>query len=82
MVFQTLSEMGKKGIRVRYTELTTLLSIFKVTVERNSRCKSCFWIFNSKFEFKRAMYFTYLEALWSALGRNRKEIYCRFDFTD
>ena len=33
LVFQTLSEMGKKGIRVRYTELTTLLSIFKVTVD-------------------------------------------------
>ena len=33
LVFQTLSEMDKKGIRVRYTELTTLLSIFKVTVD-------------------------------------------------
>ena len=26
--------MSKKGIRVRYTELMTLLSIFKVTVHR------------------------------------------------
>ena len=30
---QTPSEMGKKRIRVRYTELTTLLNIFKVTVD-------------------------------------------------
>ena len=34
LVFQTPSEMSKKGIRVRYTELMTLLSIFKVTVHR------------------------------------------------
>ena len=27
--------MNKKGIRVRYTELMTLLSIFKVTVDMN-----------------------------------------------
>ena len=27
--------MSKKGIRVGYTELMTLLSIFKVTVPRN-----------------------------------------------
>ena len=35
LVFQTSSEMGKKRIRVRYTELMTLLSIFKVTVHMN-----------------------------------------------
>ena len=35
LVFQTPSEMSKKGIRVRYTELMTLLSIFKVTVHMN-----------------------------------------------
>ena len=35
LVFQTPSEMSKKGIRVRYTELMTLLSIFKVTVHIN-----------------------------------------------
>ena len=44
--------------------------------------ESCFWIFNSKFEFRRAMYFTYLEALGNVLWRNSKEIYCRFDITD
>ena len=33
LVFDTPLEMSKKGIRVRYTELITLLSIFKVTVD-------------------------------------------------
>ena len=33
LVFHTPSEMSKKGIRVTYTELITLLSIFKVTVD-------------------------------------------------
>ena len=31
LVFQTPSEMSKKGIRVRYAELMTLLSVFKGT---------------------------------------------------
>ena len=35
LVFQTPSEMSKKGIRVRYTEVMTLLSIFKVIVHMN-----------------------------------------------
>ena len=33
--FQTPSEMSKNGIRVRYAELMTLLSIFKGTVDIN-----------------------------------------------
>ena len=65
--------MSKKGIRVRYSELVTLLSIFKVIVNmnkniyRNAKCELCFWIFDSKFSFRRAMCFTYLEALGNAL---------------
>ena len=35
---QTPSEMSKKGIRVRYAELMTLLSIFKGTVDVNLNC--------------------------------------------
>ena len=36
LVFQRPSEMSKKGIRVRYAESMTLLSIFKGTVDINS----------------------------------------------
>ena len=35
LVFETLSEMIIKGIRVRYAELITLLSIFKGTGDMN-----------------------------------------------
>ena len=34
--FQTPSEMSKKGIRMKYAKLVTLLNIFKGTVEINS----------------------------------------------
>ena len=52
-------------------------------VERYAKCQSYFWIFNSKFEFKRVMYFTYLEeALGDALQRNSKAVYCGSDITD
>ena len=46
--------MSVKGIRVRYAKLMTLLAIFKGSV-------------HMKFEFKRAMYITYLESLGNAL---------------
>ena len=80
--------MSKKGVRVRYAELTTLLSILKGTVDmnqlslENTKCKSCFWIVNLKFEFRRALYFTFVQALGNALYIINKEIYCRFDITD
>ena len=51
----------------------TLLSIFNGTVDMNqkslekSEMQVLLWIFNSKFEFRRAMYFTYLESLGNAL---------------
>ena len=35
LVFETLSEMIIKGIRVRYAELMTLLSIFESTLHMN-----------------------------------------------
>ena len=61
--------MEKKGIRVRHTELMTLLNIFKVTVDVDyisleiCEMRVLLLDFNSKFEFRRAMYFTYLEEL-------------------
>ena len=84
--------MGKKRIRVRYTELMTLLNIFKVTVDMDEisleKCK----IRNASltFEFltrnsslgELTMYFAYLKELGDALLRNSKEIYCRSDITD
>ena len=35
LVFQILSEMGIKKIRVRYAELMALLSLYKGTVDMN-----------------------------------------------
>ena len=80
---------------MRYAELMTLLSIFTGTVhinlekllcmkkvQKNVKCELCFWMFNSKFKFRKAMHFAYLEALGNALWRNSKEIYCRSDITD
>ena len=49
--------------------------------QRNVKCESR-RIFNSKFKFRRAIYFTYLEALGNALQRNGKEIYCGYIITD
>ena len=66
----------------------TLLSIFNGTVDMNqkslekSEMQVLLWIFNSKFEFRRAMYFTYLEALGNALQMNYKETHCRSDNID
>ena len=43
-----------KGIRMRYNDFLTLLSIFKAQsiwiriVRENGKCESCFWTFNSK----------------------------------
>ena len=36
-------------------------------VWRSAKCESYFWIFNSRFEFRRVMYFTHLEGLGNAL---------------
>ena len=35
LVFQTPSEISINGLRVRYAELITLLSVFKSTVDMN-----------------------------------------------
>ena len=37
------------------------------------------WIFNLKLEFRRAIEFTYLQALAYTISRSSKEIYCRTD---
>ena len=38
--------------------------------------------FNSNFELRRAIYFTYLESLGNVLYRSSKGIYYRYDITD
>ena len=51
--------MSIKGIRMRFADFLTLLSIFEGTVHMNG-CVA-FGFFNSKFEFRRAMSFACLE---------------------
>ena len=56
-----------------YADFLALMNIFKGAVDMNEnsleKCEKrvVFWIFKSKFEFRRTMCFTYLKALGNAL---------------
>ena len=70
---------------MRYAEFIISLSIVKgeiKQVRRKRNVSPVFCFLNLKFEFRKAMYFTYLEALGSGIQWNSKEIYCRSDITD
>ena len=55
--------MNIKGIKVRYAEVMTSLSLLKGSVNMNQnnleKSESCFWNFNSKFELTTFLNFKF-----------------------
>ena len=80
--------MRKKGVRVRYAELMTLLSIFKgiVDINSNSLHKSQMPVllldFNSKSDLSTPLVFSFLDTFRDKYQGNKSK-FCRFfDFTE